>query len=218
MKATLEKAYRRRFDDDLEKRAAVWKILVRDFFSRYVRPSDRVLDLGCGYGQFINQVQCTMKYGMDLNPASREMLHDGVIFFEQDCSSPWPLDSSSLDLIFTSNFMEHLPTKLHITRTLEEAFRCLRPGGRLIAMGPNIKYVTGSYWDFFDHHIPLTELSVIEVLELIGFRRLQVNGRFLPYTMVNAPQAPSLLLSFYLGTPWLWRFFGAQFLIIVEKP
>ena len=214
----LEKTYHRRFDADLEYRNSVWEVIVREFFSRYVRASDSVLDLGCGYGQFINHVQCSHRYAMDLNPASKHVLQNGVVFLEQDCSMPWPLSSNSLDLVFTSNFFEHLPTKAHLAQTLEEAHRCLRPGGRLIAMGPNVRYVRGAYWDFFDHHIALTELSLVEGLELAGFRPLKVIGRFLPYTIVNAPRYLRFLLSLYLKMRWIWPLFGAQFLVIVEKP
>ncbi len=214
----LEKTYHRRFDADLQYREAVWKVLVHRFFSRYIRPSDDVLDLGCGYGHFINQVACARHYAIDLNPASRCFLQNQVTFFEQDCSMPWPLDANSLDLVFTSNFLEHLPTKTHVKSTLGEAYRCLRPGGLLVAMGPNAKYVPGSYWDFFDHHIPLTELSLREALELTGFRSREVIGRFLPFTMVNAPRYPLGFVSLYLKMPWLWRWFGGQFLVTVEKP
>ena len=215
--AELEKTYHRRFDADLEYRNAVWRVLVREFFSRYIRASSHVLDLGCGYGQFINQIQCARRYAMDLNPASREVLQSGVEFFEQDCSIRWPLDTDSLDLVFTSNFFEHLPSKTHLARTLDEARRCLRAGGRLIAISPNVKYIPGAYWDFFDHHIPLTELALQEALELAGFRSIEVIGRFLPPTMVKKPPYPLLCVSLYLRMRWLWRWFGGQFLVIVEK-
>jgi SAM-dependent methyltransferase len=213
----LEKTYHRRFDHDLEYRSAVWNVLVRDFFSRYIRPSDTVLDLGCGYGQFINNIECARKYAMDLNPASRQFLRDGIVFLEQDCSERWELNEGSLDLVFSSNFFEHLPNKDHLARTLREAYRCLRSGGLLIAMGPNVKYIPGAYWDFFDHNIPLTELSLQEALEVEGFRTREVVARFLPYTMVNARRYPLRLVSLYLKTRWLWRWFGAQFLVVVEK-
>jgi SAM-dependent methyltransferase len=122
----LERIYRRRFEGDVEYRKAVWRILIKRFFSRYISPSDRVLDLGCGYGQFINQINCIQRYGMDLNPSSRNNLQAGVVFLQQDCAEPWALEAGTLDLVFTSNFFEHLPTKRHLTRALEEAHRCLR--------------------------------------------------------------------------------------------
>jgi SAM-dependent methyltransferase len=214
--AELAKTYRRRFGADIRYRNGVWRVLVRDFFSSYIRPSDSVLDLGCGYGQFINYVQCAERYAIDLNPVTRSVLDDEVQFYEQDCSEKWPLPSNSLDVVFSSNFFEHLPTKGLLSRTLQEAYRCLRPRGLLIAIGPNAKFT--SYWDFFDHHIALTELSLQEALELTGFLTRRVVGRFLPFTMVNARQYPLLFVSLYVKMPWAWRIFGRQFLVIVEKP
>jgi SAM-dependent methyltransferase len=214
--AELARTYRRRFGADLSYRNAVWKVLVRDFFSRYIHPGDCVLDVGCGYGQFINQVECAERYAIDLNPVTPSLLNEGIHFFEQDCSERWPLPPGSLDVVFSSNFFEHLPTKAQLSRTLQEAYRCLRPGGLLIAIGPNAKFT--SYWDFFDHHIALTELSLQEALELTGFMTRKVIGRFLPFTMVKARQYPLLFVSLYVKMPWVWRIFGRQFLVIVEKP
>jgi predicted SAM-dependent methyltransferase len=74
----------------------------------------------------------------------------------------------SLDVVFTSNFLEHLPDKVHVERTLAQAWRCLKDDGFIICLGPNIKYVPGAYWDFWDHFIPLTELSLSEVLKMKG--------------------------------------------------
>ena len=51
-------------------------------------------------------------------------------------------------------------------------------GGRLIAMGPNIKCVPGAYWDFFDHTMSrLTELSMKEILTKCGFEVESMPGK-----------------------------------------
>jgi hypothetical protein len=120
-------------------------------------------------------------------------------------------------VVFTSNFFEHLPDKAALSRTLLQAFRTLRPGGRLIAMGPNIKYLPGTYWDFFDHHTALTELSLGEGMEIAGFRVEKSVPRFLPYTLVNAPEYPLFVLRVYLALPLLWWIKGRQFLVIGRK-
>ena len=212
----LEVIYSRRFEGRQEYRTRVWQVLIRHFFRRFVASDSVVLDLGCGYGEFINQIACRQRFGMDLNPTTGRILAPGVSFFQQDCSEPWLLPDNSLDVVFTSNFFEHLPSKAALGATLEQAHRCLKPGGRLIAMGPNIKYLPGAYWDFWDHYLPLTELSLAEGLRTCGFSIEVCIPRFLPYTMVNAPQYPLFFLRAYLALPAAWRFFGGQFLVVAS--
>ncbi len=154
---------------------------------------------------------------MDLNPRSREMLAPGVTFYQRDCSEVWPFAEDSLDLIFSSNFFEHLRSKPILEKTIQQAARCLKTGGRLIAMGPNIRYTRWAYWDFWDHHIPLTELSLTELLENNGFKVETAIDRFLPYTMVNQRETPMVLIRLYLRLRLAWRFMGGQFLVVGRK-
>ena len=213
----LQTIYSRRFQGNQAYRIRVWRVLVRHFFQKHIPCDGTVLDLGCGYGEFINSVTAHVKYGMDLNPATVDHLASEVKMLRQDCSARWDLPDGSLDAVFTSNFFEHLPDKATLARTLQQAHRCLKPGGRLIAMGPNIKHLPGAYWDFWDHYLPLTELSLSEGLETNGFAVEICHGRFLPYTMVSAREYPDFVLKCYLGLPWVWRFFGRQFLVVARK-
>jgi len=215
--AELAKVYGNRFDSVRDYRRRVWQVLVKNFFQRFLSEQAAVLDLGCGYGEFINTVRAESKFGMDLNPNSRANLDASVKFLEQDCSTKWPLADGELDLVFTSNFFEHLPDKTALGRTLEQVFRCLKPGGRLIAMGPNIKFTGGRYWDFWDHYLPLTETSLSEGLVVQGFEIERCHPRFLPYTMVGARQYPLWCLTLYLRLPWLWLLKGEQFLVIARR-
>jgi hypothetical protein len=104
-----------------------------------------------------------------------------------------------------------------LSETLTQAWRCLRPGGKLIAMGPNIRFLPGRYWDFRDHQILLTHLALLEILRLRGFKPVKVFDRFLPYTLVNTWSYPLLFLTIYLKLPFMFRLFGKQFLVIVQK-
>jgi SAM-dependent methyltransferase len=155
---------------------------------------------------------------MDLNADTAKHLGAELTFFQQDCSQPWPLPENSLDTVFTSNFFEHLPDKATLGKTLQQARRCLKPGGRLICLGPNIKYLPGKYWDFWDHYLELTELSLSEGLGNRGFMIERCEPRFLPYTMVSGRQYPLVFIRLYLRLPIAWRFFGKQFLVIARKP
>jgi SAM-dependent methyltransferase len=213
----LQQIYRQRFSGTLEHRRKVWQVLASRFFSRWISPDAVVLDLGCGYCEFINSISAVKKYGIDLNPDSDKRAAPDVVIFEQDCSMPWPIPERSLDVIFTSNFFEPLPTKAHLEKTLQQAWISLKKGGILIAMGPNIKFLHGAYWDFYDHHIPLTDLALVEVMKKCHFNIESARPRFLPYNMSNRAIPPLWMLRLYLILPPIWRLFGKQFLIIGRK-
>jgi SAM-dependent methyltransferase len=213
----LKEEYAFRFGEIEEYRDAVWRILCSDFFSKYVDPSAKVLDLGAGWGEFINNITAAHKFAMDLNPETGERVSDGVTFLHQDCSRRWEIESDTLDVIFTSNFLEHLLDKQSLERTISEATRCLKPNGLLICVGPNIKYVPGAYWDFWDHYIPLTEMSLSELLRMNGFSIELCTGRFLPYSMSAGRTPPLFLVKLYLKMSFIWPLFGKQFLIVGRK-
>jgi SAM-dependent methyltransferase len=214
----LSRIYAQRFAANQEYRRKVWRILIDDYFSQFIPTSASVLDLGCGYGEFINGIRASRRFAMDLNQDAEKLLETGVEFLCQDCSQPWPLPENSLDVVFTSNFFEHLPDKRTLGLTLDQAKRALKPGGKLIAMGPNVKHIPGSYWDFWDHYLPLTDLSLGEALETRGFTLNKRIERFLPYTMARGRQHPPAMLRIYLRLPWVWPMFGRQFLLVATKP
>jgi SAM-dependent methyltransferase len=212
----LQRIYATRFSGKAEYRAAVWRVLA-PFFSQWVPPTGTVLDLGAGYCEFINNATAGVKYAMDLNPDVHQRAREGVQVLQQDCSQRWPLPENHLDAVFTSNFLEHLPDKTAVRAVLANAYHCLKPGGRFIAMGPNIKYIPGAYWDFFDHYVELTDLSLAEALSISDFIVEKSVARFLPYTLAG-PQYPTWLLQLYLNVPAAWPLFGKQFLVIGQKP
>ena len=213
----LTQIYEKRFSGHEIYRNRVWKVLITKFFSKWIRNTDHIFDLGCGYGEFINHTKCEVRYAMDLNPKTKSLLDKEIIFHEQDCSIPWKIEANSLDLVFTSNFFEHLPNKDSLDRTMCEIKNALKPGGRLIAMGPNISVLKGKYWDFWDHHVALSDQSLCELLQIHDFTIEQSESKFLPYNMVRVKERPLFMVSLYLRFPILWKLFGKQFLIIAKK-
>jgi SAM-dependent methyltransferase len=212
----LAKEYKLRFNHMVEYRKKVWEILAR-FFQSFISETATILDLGAGYGEFINNIKAEKKYAMDLNPEATSFFNSNIIFINQDCATKWQLAKDSLDVVFSSNFLEHLPSKIQIQETITQAYTSLKSDGILILLGPNIKYVGGEYWDFWDHHIPLTESSITELLKIYNFKIIKCIPKFLPYSMSNSKPIPLFFISLYLRLPFLWKFIGKQFLIVAKK-
>jgi len=214
----LEKLYRHRFDaNEMPRKLAIWKVLCEEFFSQYVGERDVVIDIGAGYCEFINNIRCGRKIAIDLNPRVREFAAPEVEVRNESCTNLVSLADESADVVFMSNFLEHLPSKQAVFDTLAEARRILRKGGRLMILQPNVRLLPGAYWDFFDHHTPLTERSLVEALTNLDMRLVRVIGRFLPYTTKSfLPQAP-ILVRLYLRFPPAWWLLGKQSFVMAQK-
>ncbi len=214
---TLSEVYRNRFDGVIEYRKRVWQVLVESLFLPRLGHPTRVLDLAAGYGDFINNIEAPEKFAIDLNPDAKVQLGSDVTLFSIDATTPWPVPAGSLDAVFTSNFFEHLPTADALLGILAQAAAALRPGGRLVAIGPNMRFTLKEYWDFLDHRLPLTERSLKEALELRGFKVIECIPRLLPYSMESHRQVPPALIKLYCKMPFAWRFLGKQFLLVAER-
>ncbi len=214
----LSRIYRNRFETTgVEKRNDVWRVLSRYFFSLYISEEDSVLDLACGYGEFINNIKAKEKFAVDLNPDAERYIDPDVRFLLSSAEEISYIDDNKLDVVFTSNFLEHLNSKSECSRVIIEVHRILKPGGRFIILGPNIRYAFREYWDFYDHHLPLSHVSLSEGLRSHGFKIDRLVDRFLPYTMSGALPTHELIVRAYLAFPLAWKFFGKQFLVVARK-
>jgi len=215
----LASLYRVRFkESDLPGKMRIWQALCKGFFQQFVPLDATVLDVACGYGEFINNIRAHRKHAVDLNPDTLRFLSSDIAFHQTRADNMTNVADDSVDVAFTSNFLEHLESKASCDNVLREVLRVLRPGGRFVIMGPNIRYLPGEYWDFYDHLLPLSHLSLEEGLAMNGFRVTRNIPRFLPYTTRSAlPQHP-ILVSAYLKFPAAWPLLGKQFLLVAEKP
>jgi SAM-dependent methyltransferase len=214
-----DELYRQRFADvNQEKRAAMWAMLCRVVLQRYVEPTDTVVDVGAGFCEFINAIGCAHRVAIDANPAVRALAADGVSVIVGDAYAVLSnVADATVNVIFCSNFFEHLRDKHAVLNILGEVHRVLVPAGRLIAIQPNIRYAYKEYWDFFDHYVPLSHASFSEALQLSGFHIESLKPRFLPYTTKSRLPQAAWLLRAYLAFPPAHWLFGKQMLVVARK-
>lgn len=215
----LAQLYKIRFSQEqLPRKNAIWVQICKNYLQKLIPIDSTVVDIACGYGEFINNIQANKKIAIDLNPDAKNFLEEGVEFHQLPATEFSSEIQNQADVIFTSNFLEHLPNKNVLENFLDEAMSALKPGAKLIIMGPNLRYLAGQYWDYYDHHLGLTHLSLMEVLMMKGFNIELCIDRFLPFTTQGALPTHPFFVKLYLLLPMAWKLLGKQFLIVATKP
>jgi SAM-dependent methyltransferase len=214
----VESLYENRFGGSkLKGRKTLWQVLCQNFFQNYIPKDSAVLDIGAGYCEFINNIDCAKKYAIDLNKNTVQFADPNVKVFICPSENMSPISDESIDIVFMSNFLEHLESRKQILQTLEEVRRVLKPAGSILILMPNIRYLYKEYWDFLDHHIPLSDKSVTEALSMTGFGVIKSIPKFLPYTTKSKLPQSSFFVRLYLKIPLAWKIFGKQTFIIARK-
>lgn len=196
-------------------RLKVWKPIAV-FFQRFIGLESSILEIGSGWGEFINQISAENKYSVDIDVSFRQYLDKDINFSVQDVRS-LAFKSAVFNHVFASNVFEHLENKPDVKDALREIKRVLKRSGSLIIMQPNFKYCSKEYFDFSDHYTAWTDRSMKELLLQEGFRILYSAERFLPFSTKQKYPKYAFLVSLYLGIPLLWKIFGQQFLIVARK-
>jgi ubiquinone/menaquinone biosynthesis C-methylase UbiE len=106
-----------------------------------VHPGDSVLDVGCGTGEVAllakTRTKASEVHGIDPAPEmiavarSKAARKKQEIDFRVGVIEALPFPDASLDVVTSSLMMHHLPEELKV-RGLEEVYRVLKPGGRLL--------------------------------------------------------------------------------------
>ena len=155
----------------------------RKRFARHL-PAERnarILDLGCGYGEFLCFLQRAgyrQAAGVDLDPGQTEIAGSlGVA--NVTCGDARELlraSPSQFDFISAIDVVEHFP-KAQVLELLNLVYAALRPGGRFLCQVPNAAafYLPLSYMDF-THETAFTPASLRQALEMAGFTNVRVSG------------------------------------------
>jgi SAM-dependent methyltransferase len=157
----------------------------RGFLLAELRAGDRVLDLGCGAGEFTAELAAAgaAVVGIDVAQAALERArakHPGLEFRIAPLDGPLPLEDNSFELVWASEVIEHVADT---ARWLSEVRRVLAPAGRLLLTTPShgrLRVGFGGVERFSDplgDHLHLyTRRSLARVLEQFGFGELRVRA------------------------------------------
>lgn len=220
MKTDVQKLYNIRFKaDEKKKKDGLWKEIC-SYLEVFLPESIKVIvDIGGGYCDFVNNINCDCrKIVIDLNPDAKVYARKGVeVLIDNFLNLPQYFEKNTVSLFFMSNFLEHI-SKDDINRLFQMQYDLLEPGGEIWILTPNLKYVGGKYWDFFDHITPITEKALMEVAALHGFHVKKCIPKFLPFTTKSRLPQSALIVKIYLKLmPISGCIFGEQSFLILSK-
>ena len=159
---------------------------------------ERILDVGCGTGQFaarvLDRLPAAHVWGLDLCPgmltgaADRVRQADGRLHLVQGDSERLPFADDTFDAITCSHSFHHYPNQ---ERVVAEMHRVLRPGGRLLIIDGDRDRPWG--WFVFNVVVVMMEGDVRhltgrafrDLYTRTGFEQVlqQRHGGFLPFLM-----------------------------------
>ena len=99
-------------------------------FNKHIRPSDKVIDFGCGGGYILKNITALEKVGVEINPSARAMAEQIGI---ATVSSINDLNNEWADIIISNHALEHVENPLD---TLKELYKKLKKGGQIIFVVP----------------------------------------------------------------------------------
>ena len=201
-----------RFKFDLG-RKKVWDAIVDHLQPKFFNNIETVVELGCGYGDFINSVKAKKKIAVDINDC-KDFINGDVTFYKQDVTDLEFIKENSVDLVFASNLVEHLVWE-KIDKMVDEIRRILKKNSKLILIQPNYRLCTSNYFDDYTHRTIFSDVSLSDYLKSQGFRINYVNPSYLPFSMQGILPKTYFLTKLYLdlNSPIL----GKQMLVVSEN-
>lgn len=197
------------------RRKVLWQALVTYFFQRDIFPEYAVLEIGSGYGDFINSVRCAKKYAVDAWAGAGKYLNPDITFLHRNAWDLAGIQDHSIDYVFASNVFEHL-THRQLASTIRELTRKVRPGGLLVILQPNFRYAFRDYFNDFTHKTIYTDIGLRGYLSHLGLEPVEVRSRFLPFSINSRFPVVPFLIWLYLKLPF--KPFARQMLLKMRIP
>lgn len=191
--------FQTRFTAD-PRREILWRSLVKYYFQSQIAPTHCVLELGAGYGHFINNVRAARRIAQDQWPDFPQYLAAGVESHVGPVRDLSFLADNSVDLAFASNVFEHVSQE-DFAAVLEQLGRKLRPGGTITLLQPNYRYAFREYFDDYTHRTIYSHLSLCDFLQANSYEVISCSARFMPLTLKSRLKVSPLLIRLYLMSP-----------------
>ena len=196
--------------------------LSRYLFQRYaLKENDKLLDIGCGRGEFLNGfIKCGVEgFGVDQSDVARRYCANATLATADLECEPIPFDDNSFDVVYSKSVIEHFHKPEILIR---EMFRVLKPGGIAITLCPDCYFNYRIYFEDFTHRTPFMQSSLRDIQLMQGFdhvevvllRQLPVLWRF-PW-LFPAAELTRILAPEFLRSRSKWVRFSKEVMLLAS--
>lgn len=201
------------------------KALARYLFDKYeIRSSDKLLDIGCGRGEFLSGfIDCGVQgYAVDLSLSARKYCPNAELRIADIENDGIPYPDDYFDVVYSKSVIEHFH---YPERLIKEMYRVLKPGGLAITLCPAWEYNYRIYFADYTHRSPFMLESLRDIQIIHGFEDVQVDFfRQLPSTWygmsaIAAPLAEitRLLVPSLLKQRSKWVRFSKEIMLLASS-
>ncbi len=176
-----------------------------------------ILDVGCGYGEFINNVAGDHRYALDASPEMAKFLDPSVTFVAGDaCATAESFPQGVFDFIFSSNLLEHLQRD-QIGPLLRGFRKLLRPGGHVGILMPNYRLAADRYFDDYTHQTAVSDIALCDWMAAEGLEVVISEPGFMPFSMKGSSiPVNATLVRLWLASPF--KPGAGQMLVVAKRP
>jgi ubiquinone/menaquinone biosynthesis C-methylase UbiE len=211
--SSAEEYFSSRLRED-KKRKTLWSVLASHISKKYIQPDYAVVELGAGWCDFINNIDSHRRLAVDVWEGLKDQAGPGVECLVHDATVLPTIENGTIDVIFASNFVEHL-TQEEFRKGLEEWHRVLKPGGRLILVQPNFRYAFKRYFDDYTHISIWTHTSLVDFVCSKNWTLEKTIPKFMPLSIKTKLPVSKFLIKSYLLSPV--KPFAGQMMMVFNR-
>lgn len=138
-----------------------------------MKKNETMLEIGCGRGEMLQNFKNLglLVQGVDLSPEAPSFSKDIKISVMNIEKEALPFADNSFDIIYSKSVLEHL---YYPEEYMKEAYRVLKPGGRIVTLVPDWESNYKIYFDDYTHRTPFTIVSLHDILKIHNFEDIKV--------------------------------------------
>lgn len=166
-----------------------------DYAKQFIKPSDFVLEIGCGKGAFAQKIDSQNYTGLEFSHKAKDLAKGGVNIINESIQDHAVYLPQKYDVVCAFQVLEHIGD---VHSFIASSIACLKPGGLFVFSVPSYdsfsKYVSNFFLDMPPHHVTrwtdtslknLTKYFPIENLEIWHEPLQEVHKSFYATTIVK---------------------------------